>query len=306
MRGPPAEVPPLIHAGVRYIAPPWGFTAGRQQNGGYVEALDESTNTRLWELRVYTLDYDPGTEGDVQDVFISSLAMGDGVLVVTDERGREYHVDLATRQVQEVTTLLGRLSRLTEIDARDRHLDQPELMERYCLRYEEAAKLLDSESVPLSLDREFAIYHMAGRAGEASAIARAMMELGFPLYEDYLLAKSEEPALSRPERAAREALIELGPAGREALRAPMKAIYQGLHVRQGRLDPAARSALGSLLDRLEPVAQKAPLLQMARDVGTGIAGDLDSPGGFMARSPRVTASRLRRWLVKLATMLGPN
>lgn len=70
-----------------------------RQNGGTVVAYDESTGEELWDLQVYTTDYDPDEEQDVQDVFITGLSLEAGHLVVSDERGRSHRVDLTSRQV---------------------------------------------------------------------------------------------------------------------------------------------------------------------------------------------------------------
>jgi hypothetical protein len=91
----PAKVEPVIHQGVRYIAP---NDDGRR---AYIEARDVQTNKKLWDLTVFTNRIDPTLEEDVQWVFIKALNIRDGALVVTSERDKIYRVDLKTKTVTE-------------------------------------------------------------------------------------------------------------------------------------------------------------------------------------------------------------
>jgi hypothetical protein len=91
----PPTVTPVIHEGVRYVAP---TDDGRR---GYIEAWDIDANKRLWELTVFTNRIDPKLEEDVQWVFIKSLSLRDGMLMVTSERGKTYQVDLKTKTVTQ-------------------------------------------------------------------------------------------------------------------------------------------------------------------------------------------------------------
>ena len=79
-RAAPLKVEPVIHQGVRYIAP---NDDGRR---AYIEASDVQTNKKLWELTVFTNRIDPKLEEDVQWVFIDKLSVQDDTLVVTSER----------------------------------------------------------------------------------------------------------------------------------------------------------------------------------------------------------------------------
>ena len=92
-RSEPAKVDPVIHEGIRYIAP---NDDGRR---GYIEAWEIQTNKKLWELTVFTNRLDLKLEEDVQWVFIKSLSQQDGMLVVTSERGKTYQVDLKTKAI---------------------------------------------------------------------------------------------------------------------------------------------------------------------------------------------------------------
>jgi hypothetical protein len=89
----PAKVEPVIHQGVRYIAP---NDDGRR---AYIEARDVQTNKKLWDLTIFTNRIDPTLEEDVQWVFIKALNIQNRVLIVTSESGKTYRVDLKTRAV---------------------------------------------------------------------------------------------------------------------------------------------------------------------------------------------------------------
>ena len=96
-RAAPADVPPVTIGNVRYETP--HFTNPCDQNGGCVVAYDNTTNGVLWSVKVYCTHYDTSLETDVQDVFITSLAIENGRILVTDEKGRHFTIDPATQQV---------------------------------------------------------------------------------------------------------------------------------------------------------------------------------------------------------------
>jgi hypothetical protein len=74
------------------------YSAPHEQMG-FVVATDLSTHKKLWRVRIYTVHIDPALERDVQDVFITSLSFERGGLVITNESGDRYILDLATRKV---------------------------------------------------------------------------------------------------------------------------------------------------------------------------------------------------------------
>jgi hypothetical protein len=96
-RAAPQSVTPLVFEGVRYEAPHFSNPCG--QNGGCVVAYDVATGVRLWFLTIYCVTYDPGVESDVQDVFITSLTSGDGVVLINSETDHHFSIDLGTRSV---------------------------------------------------------------------------------------------------------------------------------------------------------------------------------------------------------------
>ena len=67
----------------------------------YIEAWDVRTNKKLWDLTIFTNRIDLKLEEDVQHVFIKTLNVRDGTLIVTSERGETYRVDLKTKAVTQ-------------------------------------------------------------------------------------------------------------------------------------------------------------------------------------------------------------
>ena len=66
---------------------------------GFVVATDIAGHKELWRERIYTVRINPLMERDVQDVFITSLVIKRGALIIANERGDRYTLDLATRHV---------------------------------------------------------------------------------------------------------------------------------------------------------------------------------------------------------------
>lgn len=97
-RIPAPKVAPVVTEGVRYQQVGNGLLAGFEQMGGYLAAHDAASGTLLWTLRVYDNRRVPGKEGDVQDVFFKSMVLqGEDTLLIENERGGRYVVDLKTR-----------------------------------------------------------------------------------------------------------------------------------------------------------------------------------------------------------------
>jgi hypothetical protein len=94
-RATPENVEPVIHQGVRYVAP---NDDGRR---AYIEAWDVQTNKKLRGSTVFTNRIDPKLEEDVQWVFIKALSVRDGTLVVTSEGGKTYEIDIETKAVTQ-------------------------------------------------------------------------------------------------------------------------------------------------------------------------------------------------------------
>ncbi len=95
-RSGPPKVDPVIHEGIRFVTP---NDDGRR---AYIEAWDVQTNRKLWNLTVFTNTIDSRLEEDVQWVFIKSLSIEGGMLLVTSEHGRRYQVDLKTKTIKKL------------------------------------------------------------------------------------------------------------------------------------------------------------------------------------------------------------
>ena len=90
-RGAPAVVAPVLARGLEFSAP--------HDAMGFVVATGISSGKELWRVQVYKIPMIAELERDVQDVFITSLALKDGSLLITNERGEKYALDLQTRKV---------------------------------------------------------------------------------------------------------------------------------------------------------------------------------------------------------------
>jgi hypothetical protein len=90
---------PIVVGQVRYEAPADGKAHGLGQNGGYIVAHDATSGAQLWVLKVFAIDYAANMEADKQDVFITDMKASPdaAALLLTDERGRRWRVDLRTR-----------------------------------------------------------------------------------------------------------------------------------------------------------------------------------------------------------------
>lgn len=90
-RAAPKRVTPVVVNSVEYSAP--------LKMMGFVVATDTASRKELWRVRIYNVPIDPTLERDVQEVYITSLALEGGALVVTNEKDERFTLDLATRQV---------------------------------------------------------------------------------------------------------------------------------------------------------------------------------------------------------------
>lgn len=91
-RSAPDEVAPIESGNIEYRAP--------HGQMGCVEAWDIKRNELIWRRQIHVVKYTVGVERDVQDVFITTIALRDGILVVKNERGSEYELDVESLQVK--------------------------------------------------------------------------------------------------------------------------------------------------------------------------------------------------------------
>jgi len=97
-RLPPPKVDAVTIDGIRYAQRP-GKESVDGQVGGLLSAYDGSGKL-LWTLKVYENVRSPDLEGDVQDVYFSSMTLGpDGRLRIVNENGESFLVDVKSRTV---------------------------------------------------------------------------------------------------------------------------------------------------------------------------------------------------------------
>jgi len=93
-RAAPKPVAPVTYEGVQYQAP---LIVDRM---GFVEAIDVTSGKKLWESRIYRVWIIPVLyEEDNQWVFITNLKIQNGKLLVKNEAGKTFQVDLKTGRV---------------------------------------------------------------------------------------------------------------------------------------------------------------------------------------------------------------
>ena len=66
---------------------------------GFVIATDVSSGKELWRQRIYNVSINPSLEKDVQWVFITAMRRHGDTLLIGNERGENFKLDLATRKV---------------------------------------------------------------------------------------------------------------------------------------------------------------------------------------------------------------
>jgi len=70
---------------------------------GVVEAFDEASKKKLWEKKIYSISISPGRETDVQWVFINSMQLKGNALLISNERGEWFALDLTTKAVKRLS-----------------------------------------------------------------------------------------------------------------------------------------------------------------------------------------------------------
>ena len=93
-RKAPKPVPPVVWEGVEYRAPLDG------EHMGHVQAFELPSGRKLWETEVYHVWINPTLEQDVQWVFISGMQLEGGKLLVRNERGKSFRLDLKTGRIE--------------------------------------------------------------------------------------------------------------------------------------------------------------------------------------------------------------
>lgn len=104
MESPKRRVPsvaPVILGDTRYEVLRAAKTRGFKQNGGVLAAVDSRSGKELWTLLVYETSYDDKEEQDVQDVFITHMAISEDRkhLMIKSESKKSYLINLEDRSV---------------------------------------------------------------------------------------------------------------------------------------------------------------------------------------------------------------
>lgn len=101
---PHDPVTPLVHQGVRYEEDLTSPTPAGQIAGGLLSAFDATSGQRLWQLQVYRLEDKPGAPGRHPGVHFKSITEvpGQDALLVENQSGGQYRVDLSQRQARQV------------------------------------------------------------------------------------------------------------------------------------------------------------------------------------------------------------
>jgi len=89
----------IIDNGIKYI--PNSYYDSTKGRTFYIEAWDIMSGKKLWEQKIYEIKYNLSLEQDVQDVFITSLRIEKGKLIIKNEKDEEYTLDLNTKEVEQ-------------------------------------------------------------------------------------------------------------------------------------------------------------------------------------------------------------
>ena len=96
-RSVPSKVMPVQVGSIEYSAP---HRNGSHKQMGFIEARDLKSGGLIWSRQIYAVKYDLELEGDVQDIFIKSIAVQGNNLIITNERNSEYQLNLKTLHVK--------------------------------------------------------------------------------------------------------------------------------------------------------------------------------------------------------------
>lgn len=103
-RTAPVDIEPIIYQGIKYTVLHWSKDNGSNQNGGYILATLQKSGKKVWGKQLYKTNYSSDLENDIQDVFISSMSLTHDhqYLLVTNENGQVYKVDLSSQKIIKI------------------------------------------------------------------------------------------------------------------------------------------------------------------------------------------------------------
>jgi hypothetical protein len=104
-RPAPARVPPVVHRGVRYEQNLAATPAAGMAPGGALAAHDDASGKLLWQMQVYTVPdtAPPGLSHPGRYFRAMSLVDGKEQLLIEDETGSRYLVDLQARSAEKIS-----------------------------------------------------------------------------------------------------------------------------------------------------------------------------------------------------------
>lgn len=83
----PQPVKPVTNAGLRFDDVQWAYEHEKaKQNGGFVRVVNIRNGLPICTKQVYETKYDGQLESDIQDNFITKLAIKKGVLIISSEK----------------------------------------------------------------------------------------------------------------------------------------------------------------------------------------------------------------------------
>ncbi len=89
----PTKVNSVLHNGKEY-------SINHSKIGTILVRDKDSKKEKI--VTVYTIDYDPNLEKDIQDVFIKSIKIYNQSLLIQNERGVLYEMNLETYEVKKI------------------------------------------------------------------------------------------------------------------------------------------------------------------------------------------------------------
>ena len=98
-RMPPVEVAPVSNNTYRVAnVIRFSFCHDDIHGSGIIEVYDAGTGAFLWWMRIYKVHHNDGLEEDIQNVYISEMTIDDDLLIITNERGMVFSVNLSTKE----------------------------------------------------------------------------------------------------------------------------------------------------------------------------------------------------------------
>jgi outer membrane protein assembly factor BamB len=89
-RLPPPAVEPISRNSVIYS----------EYGEDSILATDKKTGEQIWKRQIYVVKHMPGLEPDVQACFITKISLKDNKLIVTNEEGYRYELNIDTLEVK--------------------------------------------------------------------------------------------------------------------------------------------------------------------------------------------------------------